>query len=75
MIHAHASRRRRAAGPGAPEVGGEALDCDLRDAAATDGRRCEPVLEAGVPQIVVHNAGTHDDVPHGRHERASSGAA
>ena len=40
----------------------EALGFDLTDFAAT-AAALAPVLEAGVPQVVVHNAGTHDDVP------------
>jgi 3-oxoacyl-[acyl-carrier protein] reductase len=40
----------------------EVLACDLADFAAT-AAALKRVAEAGVPQIVVHNAGTHDDVP------------
>ncbi|BCI68863.1 3-ketoacyl-ACP reductase [Acetobacter aceti NRIC 0242] len=39
----------------------ETLVCDLSDITATRAALA-PVLEAGVPQIIVHNAGTHDDV-------------
>lgn len=35
--------------------------CDLANGTAT-GQALEPVLMAGVPQVIVHNAGTHDDV-------------
>jgi 3-oxoacyl-[acyl-carrier protein] reductase len=40
----------------------EVLGFDLTDPAAT-AAALAPVLDAGVPQVVVHNAGTHDDVP------------
>jgi 3-oxoacyl-[acyl-carrier protein] reductase len=58
-VHAHASIARAEAL--AAEIGGAAFACDLADfdaAAAAMGR----VLEAGVVQVVVHNAGVHDDV-------------
>ncbi len=46
------------------DAGGSAgtLLCDLTDVAAT-AAALDPVLAEGVPQIVVHNAGTHDDAP------------
>ncbi|MFT8861773.1 MAG: 3-oxoacyl-ACP reductase FabG [Acetobacter fabarum] len=64
LVHAHASRSRaqevveriRAEGGSA-----ELWCCDLTDANATR-QALTPVLEAGVPQVIVHNAGTHDDV-------------
>jgi 3-oxoacyl-[acyl-carrier protein] reductase len=64
LVHAHASRSRvqevveriRAEGGSA-----ELWCCDLTDANATR-HALTPVLEAGVPQVIVHNAGTHDDV-------------
>jgi 3-oxoacyl-[acyl-carrier protein] reductase len=40
----------------------EALACDLTDFDATAGA-LRQILAEGVPQVVVHNAGTHDDVP------------
>jgi 3-oxoacyl-[acyl-carrier protein] reductase len=40
----------------------EMMLCDLADFTATKAA-LRRVVEAGVPQIVVHNAGTHDDVP------------
>ncbi len=45
-------------------AGGSAdhLVCDLTDIAAT-ARALAPLIEHGVPQVVVHNAGPHDDVP------------
>ena len=65
LIHAHAGLAR--AQSLADEIVGagfsaEAFACDIRDAAVTEAALA-PVLEAGAPQIVVHNAGTHDDVP------------
>ena len=40
----------------------ETLACDLSDIAATEAA-LQPIIEAGPPQVVVHNAGTHADVP------------
>lgn len=65
IVHAHAAIER--AGQVAGEIrdaGGsaEAWRCDLADIAGT-AAALAPVLEAGVPQVVVHNAGTHEDVP------------
>ena len=40
----------------------ETLACDLADFAAT-AAALQPVLADGVPQVLVHSAGTHDDVP------------
>ena len=40
----------------------ETLACDLSDIAATEAA-LQPIIEAGAPQVVVHNAGTHADVP------------
>jgi 3-oxoacyl-[acyl-carrier protein] reductase len=36
--------------------------CDLTDAGGTEAA-LRPIVAAGVPQVVVHCAGTHDDVP------------
>jgi 3-oxoacyl-[acyl-carrier protein] reductase len=58
-VHAHASVARAEAL--AAEIGGAAFGCDLADfdaTAAAMGR----VLEGGAVQVVVHNAGVHDDV-------------
>jgi 3-oxoacyl-[acyl-carrier protein] reductase len=60
VVHAHASAA--AAGALAAEVGGSVLACDLADIAATEAA-LHPVLAAGPPQILVHAAGIHDDVP------------
>ena len=38
------------------------LQFDVTDVAAAEATLAQ-VLEAGVPQVLVHNAGTHDDVP------------
>lgn len=65
VIHAHqgASRAEALAIAIAAEGGSaETLVCDLRDGAATLSAM-NRLLESGVPQVVVHNAGTHDDVP------------
>lgn len=40
----------------------EAIVADLRDMTVTR-EVMEALIGAGVPQVVVHNAGTHDDVP------------
>ncbi len=40
----------------------ETLSCDLTDVDAT-ATALQPVLADGVPQVLVHSAGTHDDVP------------
>ncbi|MBO1324799.1 3-oxoacyl-ACP reductase FabG [Acetobacter sp. TBRC 12305] len=64
IIHAHASVETARAL--AAELGGQghsatAWQCDLSDIAATQAALA-PLIEGGVPQVVVHNAGTHDDV-------------
>jgi 3-oxoacyl-[acyl-carrier protein] reductase len=65
LVHAHANLGR------AEELAGEiraaggsaaALAFDIADTAAT-ARALESVLAGGPVQIVVHNAGTHEDVP------------
>jgi 3-oxoacyl-[acyl-carrier protein] reductase len=63
----HTRARSDAAQAVAAEIraaGGAAgvLACDLSDVAAT-AAALQPVLAEGVPQVVVHSAGTHDDVP------------
>ena len=60
VIHAHGNAA--AAQDLAAEVGGSVLVCDLADIAATEAA-LRPVLADGVPQILVHAAGIHDDVP------------
>jgi 3-oxoacyl-[acyl-carrier protein] reductase len=46
------------------DAGGSAgtMSCDLTDVDAT-ASALQPVLANGVPQVLVHSAGTHDDVP------------
>ncbi len=58
LIHAHAGSDRAQALAAA--LGGQAFTCDLRDGEAT------AAALAGLPspvQIIVHNAGAHDDAP------------
>jgi 3-oxoacyl-[acyl-carrier protein] reductase len=65
VIHAHAGlARARELAQALRDGGGsaEAIGCDLADFTATEAALA-PVIAAGVPQVVVHNAGTHDDVP------------
>ncbi len=65
MVHAHAGLDRAQALAGAIREGGgsaEALACDLASIPDTEAAMLR-LLQAGVPQVVVHNAGTHDDVP------------
>ncbi len=60
VVHAHASADR--AGLLAAELGGDAVTCDITDVNAT-AEALAPVLAAGPVQVLVHNAGVHDDVP------------
>jgi 3-oxoacyl-[acyl-carrier protein] reductase len=65
IVHTHA--RLEAAEAVAADIraaGGSAsvLACDLSDIGASEAA-LQPVLADGVPQVVVHSAGTHDDVP------------
>jgi 3-oxoacyl-[acyl-carrier protein] reductase len=65
IVHAH---RQHAAAHGVVAAiraaGGsaEAWTCDLTDIAGTEAA-LQPMLTAGVPQVLVHGAGIHDDVP------------
>jgi 3-oxoacyl-[acyl-carrier protein] reductase len=59
-VHAHGNAG--AAHELAADVGGASLVCDLTDIPATE-EALGAVLEAGVPAILVHAAGIHDDVP------------
>lgn len=76
-VTVHAHRNIDAARRLAAEIAGDAICCDLTDIAATE-QALRPLLEAGLPeaglskpglpeagppQILVHNAGTHDDAP------------
>ncbi len=65
IVHAH--RRLDAAETVAAEIRGtggsaEVVACDLSDVDAT-ALALQPILEQGVPQVLVHSAGTHDDAP------------
>ena len=60
LIHAHANLP--AAEALAAELDGAAFACDLADAAATAAAMAR-LLDPGPIQIIVHNAGTHDDAP------------
>ena len=65
IVHANAGLDRAREVAAAIEAGGgsaEALRCDLTSVADTEAALA-PVLDAGPPQVLVHNAGTHDDVP------------
>ena len=62
LVHAHAGLDRAQALCATLDHGAEAIAFDLGDPPAT-AAAMQRVLEGGVPQIVVHNAGTHDDVP------------
>jgi 3-oxoacyl-[acyl-carrier protein] reductase len=60
VVHAHTALAR--ARDLAAELGGEAIGCDITDVPAT-AAALAPILAAGPLQVLVHNAGTHDDVP------------
>ena len=60
IVHAHANAARATAL--AAEIGGAAITCDITDIGAT-AAALAPVLAAGPVQVLVHNAGAHDDVP------------
>ncbi|WP_421989551.1 3-oxoacyl-ACP reductase FabG [Roseococcus sp.] len=60
LVHAHGNLARAEALAG--EIGGRAFACDLTDIPAT-AAAMEALLAGGPVQILVHNAGTHDDVP------------
>jgi len=65
IIHTHSApdRATRLAEAIRAEGGSaEILQCDVTDFAATDAA-IQRIVVGGVPQILVHNAGTHDDVP------------
>ena len=58
----HANRRLDAAAEIARELGGTAIAFDVTDAEASRAR-IEELLEAGPVQVLVNNAGSHDDAP------------
>lgn len=60
IVHAHANVARAEAL--AAELDGESIAFDIADHAASLAA-CEGLLEAGPIQVLVHNAGAHEDVP------------
>ena len=60
VVHAHTNHARAAAL--AAELNGEAIVCDITDVGAT-ATVLAKVLAGGPVQILVHNAGAHEDVP------------
>ena len=60
VVHAHSNAAK--AETLADEIGGQAITCDITDIGAT-AAALAPVLEAGPVQVLVHNAGLHEDVP------------
>jgi len=65
IVHSHVAIDRAAALVDSIRQSGfsaEMLQFDVTDVAAAEATLAQ-VLEAGVPQVLVHNAGTHDDVP------------
>ena len=65
IVHAHAGLvAAEAVATDICAAGGSAETwvCDLTDIAGTEAA-LQAILAAGVPQVVVHCAGTHDDVP------------
>jgi 3-oxoacyl-[acyl-carrier protein] reductase len=65
IIHTHSAPDRAARLAEAIKAEGgsaEILQCDVTDFAATDAA-IQQIIAGGVPQVLVHNAGAHDDVP------------
>lgn len=65
LVHANAGVARATALVADIQASGgsaELMICDLADVAATKAA-LKSIVATGVPQVVVHNAGTHDDVP------------
>ena len=62
LIHANAGLDRAQALAAAIGPNAEAFACDLRDQRATAAAMTR-ILGVGTPQLVVHNAGVHDDAP------------
>jgi len=61
-VIAHANTQLAAAQSLAAEIGGSAVAFDVSDADVTP-TAIERLLEAGPIQVLVHNAGVHDDAP------------
>ncbi len=59
IVHGRDSARIAAL---AEQLGGTAMACDITDVRATEAALA-PVLAAGAVQVLVHNAGSHEDVP------------
>ena len=65
VVHAHTGIAAAEAVCATIRAAGGSADtwsCDLTEIAETEAA-LQPVVAAGVPQVVVHCAGTHDDVP------------
>jgi 3-oxoacyl-[acyl-carrier protein] reductase len=65
IVHAHAglaASEAVVAMIGAAGGSAETWTCDLTDIAGTEAA-LQAVIAAGVPQVLVHSAGIHDDVP------------
>ena len=64
LVHAHHSVDKARGVVERIRAGGGSAELWCCDLASAEGARqaLAPVLEAGVPQVIVHNAGTHDDV-------------
>lgn len=60
IVHANTNLARATALAAA--IGGEAIACDITNIEAT-AAALAPVLGAGPVQVLVHNAGAHEDVP------------
>ena len=60
IVHAHTNTAKAEAV--AAEIGGRAISCDVTDVAAT-AATLTAVLAQGPVQVLVHNAGVHEDVP------------
>ncbi len=60
IVHAHTNAAKAEAV--AAEIGGRAISCDVTDVAAT-AATLTAVLAQGPVQVLVHNAGVHEDVP------------
>src|SRR5215468_10956311 len=61
-VIAHANANVDAAQALAHEIGGKAIAFDVTDAAASSAA-LEALLETGPIQVLVNNAGLHDDAP------------
>jgi 3-oxoacyl-[acyl-carrier protein] reductase len=63
LIHAHAGIERAQALAAGIDGAARAFACDLTDVPATEAALTALLEDGGPVQILVHNAGTHDDVP------------